>query len=272
MRYIFLLILTIITNYSFSQDMKDYLEKKADRYIENAIRESSYEFALFPEEDHTLIPFEWYWRGYKKPIRVDSLVCKSPVVMNWAEEQLRYPYDTLSWLERERTFQVIRVDTLNGRTVLCSVNIFYELGSHAIYEYVEFYSKKSVNKYERKGDWDKGNTPHIKGYWWVDNKCVFVVGNAVDLLFEIHKNRKMGSPLPPHRTIDDKQGEVGRCDLTDGTYWIYNDETLTQYYFDEIEYKQSDKYKEGIPHQEWISIGNKHYFKILQKSFDYYKL
>lgn len=252
--------------------MKDYLERKANEYIERVVKESRYEYSLFPEEDHSLTPFPWRWKGYEKPLKVDSLVCKSPAVVEWAKKRLSLPYDTLSWLERERMFPLIRIDTVNGKTVLCSVNFSYEYGSHSIYSYVKDHLEKNISRVRKKCDWwRKGDFTYISGYWRVDDKYVFIMGNAVDFLFERHRNRKMGSPLPPHRTVNDIQSESGGYENTDGTYWIYNEEILTQYYFDEI-YKRQKGFDTEPQYLDFFLTLNRFYFDLLLKSFDYYKL
>ena len=178
--------------------------------------------------------------------------------MKWAEEELKLPYDTLTLIERERRFPLIKIDSLDGKIILCIIRDRYENGGNSIYGIITSLLKEKLFSY-------KGITPSkyssLEGYWWVGNKCVLITGNCVDLFFKRYKNQRMGSPLPPHMTIDDTSGSVVYLGSTGGLYWSYKNQKITKRYFEK-------KGKKLAPYSHFMSVYEREYFyEQIRKSF-----
>ena len=261
---IFLGILIFSINNGFSQDMKQYLEKKAQLHIDsvysNAIAIGIENADFFGDSIPRNKPYMWKWKGYETPIYTDSLVCENPIIMKWAEEELKLPYDTLTLIERERRIPVIKVDTVSGKIILCILHSRVEDGGNSMYSQAN--SLLEDNYYS-----DRDTTiivpPSLEGYWWVGNKCVLITGNCVDLFFERYKNQRMGSPLPPHMTIDDNYDQNLYGGSTNGVYWSYKNQKIKKCYFEK-------KGKKSVSYYHRVSVYDREsYYEKLKKSFNH---
>ena len=260
----FIVILLSFIDNGLTQPLKQYLEKKAQSHIDSvyssAIIIGKENVFLYGDSNPRNNPYMWKWKGYEKPIYVDSLVCKNPIIMKWAEKELKLPYDTLTLIERERRFPLIKIDSLDGKIILCIIYHRSENGGNSMYGMINSLLKENLFSY-------KGVTPFeyssLDGYWWVDNKCVLITGNCVDLFFERYKNQQMGSPLPPHMTIDDTSWPNTYLGSTQGLYWSYNNQKITKRYFEK-------KGKKSAPYFHRVSIYDREYFYVkLRESFKY---
>lgn len=242
--------------------MKQYLEKKAQLHIDSVYSgaiaigiENAY---LFGDSIPRIKPYMWKWKGYETPIYTDSLVCVNPIIMKWAEEELKLPYDTLTLIERERRFPLIKVDSLDGKIILCIIHARSENGGNSMYSAITSLLKENLFKNNYVTPLECSS---LEDYWWVDDKCILITGNCVNLFFERYKNQHMGSPLPPHMTIDDNYDQNLFGGSTNGVYWNYKNQKITKRYFEK-------KGKKLTPYYHRMSVYDREsYYEKLKKSF-----
>ena len=154
---------------------------------------------------------DWVWLGDIDPIHVDVFKCNDRRIKKYVQEKLIDNYDKMTILHKSYNIPMLRIDTINGETVVkCAM--FAGYSEHHIYQVAQ--KKKE----------------YLKGVTVINGTTVFLFGNAIEDYFRAkHRNIAMSSPLPPHKSNYGKYSQLAYSpNYNRVKYTIYTDGELRE--------------------------------------------